>query len=424
MKTIMDALTRNVGITDYKINQNRTESYQLFFVKGKLETVRCTDNCDTEVTVYAAHGDFLGHAQFFVYPSTGSVDLEGKIAEAVEKALLMDNPAYSLPGAETGEYAVPSNFSDYDMADLAATVANTVQSVVGSEGTSLNAVEVFLYHHQETVRNSRGLHKTQSRYSAMVEAIPTCTRDGESVELYEQYNFSDLDEKTLTGEIAEKLRQVDARYRAKKLAVERVEKVILNAQELKEFCWALADDLDYASVYGHHNVYKKGDAIQSAPVGDSIRISLHGRLPGSPSSRAFDADGLNLGEKIIVENGKAVSYWGSNRFGQYLDEEPTGSLPCLHLAPGTAEEGDFTEGPYLEVVSMSGLQTDFYSDYLGGEIRLAYYHNGKSVIPVTGISISGKLSEVLNTVRFSREEITQGSYRGPKKAIVRKMNIF
>ena len=64
MNTVIRHLESHTGISAYKINQNRTESYELFFVRGELETVRNTDNTDLEVTVYVDHGDCRGHAQF------------------------------------------------------------------------------------------------------------------------------------------------------------------------------------------------------------------------------------------------------------------------------------------------------------------------------------------------------------------------
>jgi predicted Zn-dependent protease len=73
---------------------------------------------------------------------------------------------------------------------------------------------------------------------------------------------------------------------------------------------------------------------------------------------------------------------------------------------------------------MSGLQVDFYSDYIGGEVRLALWHENGSAVPVTGISIAGKLSEVLGGIRFSRTVVTEGSCRGPETALLENMQIF
>lgn len=424
MNTIIKHLQSHKGVCDYKINIDRRESYELFFVKGSLDTVRNTDNTDKEVTVYVDHGGFRGHASFFVYPSTTEESLDLLIEEAVQKAKLIENPAYTLPGAESGEFAVATNFTDYDAADLAAAIANTVFDANTLDITSLNAVEVFINRITQTVANSRGLHKQQVRWTAMVEAIPTATAGGESVELYEQVNFNTLDVDTLRAEIADKLAQAKARFDAKRMEVTGSPKVILGAQELMELFWNFAGDLNYSSVYSHHNVYKKGDAIQTAPAGDCLSITMRAAHPGCAASRCFDADGMSLTEMQLIADGKAVGYYGSNRFGQYLGEAPTGSLPILTLAPGTAAESDFISGPYLEVLSMSGIQTDFYSDYVGGEIRLANWHDGERIIPVTGVSISGKLSEVLNHIRFSQKCTLSGSYYGPEKAVIEGMNIF
>ncbi|MBR7178687.1 MAG: hypothetical protein IKD27_04110 [Oscillospiraceae bacterium] len=424
MNTILKHLKSHKGVSAYKLNITRRESYELFFVKGSLETVRNTDNTDKEVTVYVDHGDFRGHAQFFVYPSTTEEDLVRLVDEAVEKAKLIDNPRYELVAGETGEFAVPTNFDTYDASELAAIMANTVFDANTLDVTSLNAVEIFINRITETVVNSRGLHKKQTRWTAMVEAIPTATENGESVELYEQYNFNTLDLDTLRTEIADKLAQAKARHDAKPMEITGNPKVVLNSQELMELFWNFADDLDYATVYSHGNVYNKGDAIQSDPEGDLIGLTVTASLPGAAGSRCFDRDGMTLFQQRIIDGGKAVAYHGTNRFGQYLGEVPTGAFPCLRLDAGSVEHAEFSEGPYLEIVSMSGIQTDFYADYVGGEIRLAYWHDGEKIIPVTGVSVSGKLSEVLNRIRFSREYTLCGSYFGPKKAIVLDFNIF
>ena len=148
---------------------------------------------------------------------------------------------------------------------------------------------------------------------------------------------------------------------------------------------------------------------------------MAGQAPGSVRSAKFDSDGLSLGSIRLVEDGKAVNYYGSNRFSQYLGEVPTGNLPCCLVDPGTAKT---PEGSWLEVLSMSGLQVDFYNDYIGGEVRLAYYHTAGKVIPVTGISISGKLSQVLAGIRLSGDVTTFGGYYGPDTAILGDMQIF
>jgi hypothetical protein len=118
----------------------------------------------------------------------------------------------------------------------------------------------------------------------------------------------------------------------------------------------------------------------------------------------------------VIRNGEIVANYGSHRFAQYLGKEPTGQLGCAEVEVGTLTDDELASAPYFRCVSMSGIQLDILSDYIGGEVRLAYYVDGDKVIPMTGISISGKLSEALNSVRFSNVKECAGRYLGPKLA--------
>lgn len=424
MNTITAQLQANKMVSDYKINVHRKETCELFYIHGKLETVRATDNCDKEVTVYVDHDGFKGDAQFYVYPSTTQEQLNTLISEAVAKALLIKNKAYSLPQAETGEYTVDSNFSSYEASDLASMISDAVFAANTLPGASLNSVEIFVNKHTETVCNSRGLCKTQLRYDAMVEAIPTFNGNEQSVELYEQYNFSQFDSAEITKEIAGKLQEAKLRYEAITPDLPLNCKVVLNKLELSELFANIAEDLNYGTVYSQSNLRNKGDFVQKDPTGDKIGITMYGQIPGCVRSASFDSDGLSLSSARLVEDSKVVGYYGSNRYGQYLGEAPTGNLRCLCVDPGSAEDADFSTEPTLEIISMSGLQVDFYNDYIGGEIRLAYYHDGEKVTAVTGVSISGSLNEVLQDIRLSQKIGIHDDYCGPEKAILDHLKIF
>lgn len=427
MNKIIELLNNNPAVADYKINIHEKESCELFFVKGKLETVRRTDTCDKEVTVYVDHDGFRGDAQFLVYASTTEDQLKALINEAAEKAQLINNAMYTLPENETGDFEVESNFKEYDAAELAELTANTVFAANTVENGTLNSVEVFINKHKDTVLNSRGLHKTQIRYDAMAEAIPTYNGADLSVELYEQYNFNNFDAEAMTREIAGKMAEAKARYEAVRPDFAIDCKVILNKRELSGLFARIAANLNYASVYSHANLFSKGDLVQTAPTGDRITIIGAGAVDGCCKSAKFDADGLSLGSIVAVEDGKVVNYYGGNRYGQYLGETPTGDLQCICVNAGSAKAEDIAKGPYMEIISTSGMQVDFFNDYIGGEVRLAYYHDGEKVTPITGISVAGKLSDVLNSIELSENTIVNNGYTGyagPEKAVLHGMKVF
>ena len=426
MKTMLKALQASKAISDYKINLRQKESFELFFVKGKLETVRTTDTCDRTVTVYVDHDGFRGDAQFYVYPSTTEAELNALIEEAARNARLICNAPYALPEGTRQEQvqALPGNLGNEDPRKLAQELAKATFEANTVPGGSLNSVEVFLNHYTGSVCNSRGLHKTQTWWTGMVEAIPTFNGPDQSVELYEQYNFSAYDREALMQEIAGKMTDVKARYEAKKPDFPLDCPVILHKLEMNDLITAFAQDLNYATVYSHGNLYHKGDRVQKDPVGDLLSLTMKGSVPGNVCSAGFDGDGLDLGEIRLIHEGVVENYYGSNRFGQYLGEKPTGALGCMCLKPGSVTEKDLAGKPWLEVISMSGLQVDFFNDYIGGEIRLAYYHDGDKALPVTGISVAGKLGQVLDHIRLSQDIAAYDGYCGPATAVLTHMHIF
>ncbi len=424
MKKVIEMLKANYSVSDWKINLHRRESCELFFIKGRLDCVRRTDTTNNLVTVYVDGENCRGDAQFYVYPSTTDAELERVCSEAVKRARLIKNAPYTLPEAETGEYTLDSNFASYDALELAKEIAAASFEANTVEKAAINSLEVFVTKHSEEIINSRGLEKKQTRFDAMVEAIPTYNGEKESVELYEQYNFSQWDKAALKEEIAGKMAEVRARYEAAAPASPLSCPVILRAGELRQLFGEMAWDIDYSSVYSQSGLHKKGEAIQPEGKGDRLNVTLLGELPGCVRSSRFDIDGLALGELKVVENGIVRAYHGSNRYGQYIGEKPSGILPCVRVEPGSLADGAFTASPALEIVSMSGLQVDFYGDYIGGEVRLAYYFDGEKTHPLTGISVAGKLSEVLSEIRFSEKCTLTGGYYGPEKALIGNMKIF
>ena len=151
MNTITKLLQANKDVSDYKVNIHRKETCELFYIHGKLETVRAADNCEKEVTVYVDHDGFKGDAQFYVYPSTTEEQLAVFISEAVAKAKLINNKPYCLPRAETGDFVMESNFSDYEATTLASMISDAVFDANTLAGASLNSVEIFINKHTETV---------------------------------------------------------------------------------------------------------------------------------------------------------------------------------------------------------------------------------------------------------------------------------
>ena len=419
---VINLLKNTSGVSDWRVNTVRTESTELFFVHKNLETVRSTDTTDIKVNVFVLHDEKLGEASFSVYSSYDDEKIVEEIEKAKNKANIIANQPYSLPENEQGEYVSDSNFANYKPCELASLISKACFEADCVEGGSINALEIFVYKDVISVKNSRGVDKTQVKYRAMVEAIPTFNGE-ESVELYEQYNFTEFDHALLVEEIAKKMCEVRDRYEAKAPQGKLSCPVVLDAPELESLIGRLIGNLNFSAVYQHSNAFGVGDDVQKDAKGDKLSVTMRGEVKGSVSSSAFDFDGVTLIDRKIIEDGKAIALYGGTKFAQYLGEKATGNLGCISVECGTLTNEEKSSAPYFRCASMSGLQVDIYNDYIGGEVRLGYYFDGEREIPVTGISISGKLSTVLANVRLSSEEITYESYRGPKCAIFEGIEI-
>ena len=416
MIDIYKLLSENNKINDWKVNGEAVESYELFFVHKNLETIRATDTESVSVTVYVDHDGKKGLASFKIFASTSEDEARAKIDAAAAKAAIISNEYYELPADEVLDGEIRSNLSDFEPKEIAAKIADAVFSADTLGMGSINALEVFINKFTVTVRNSRGIDKREVKYSAMLEAIPTWN-EGESVELYEAKRFNSFDFNEIKQEIEQKMREVRDRGRAGAPASAINCPVLLPAHEISSLFSELAYGLNFSSVYTHSNPFSEGDAIQKAPVGDKITVTMKGVIEGSTASSLFDSDGTTLIDTCVIKDGKAEAYFGGSRFAQYLGRTPTGNLACMEVNTGSLCDKELQKSPYFECVSMSGLQVDVYNDYIGGEVRLAYYFDGEKKIPITSISISGKLSDAINNIKLSDTAASFGRYRGPKYAL-------
>ena len=425
MNKIIALLKQDARLAGWRTAEKATASYELFFVHKNLETVRATDTTDNWVTVYVAHDGKLGDSSFTVVPSMTEEDMARKIDAAVMRANLVFNEPYELPdGGELNE-ELPTNMKDRSPDALGRDIADAVFAADTQEGGSINACEIFLYRDTLRVRNSRGVDKTQVTHRVMIEAIPTFTDDRQSVELYEDYRFTVFDPARITAEIARKMAEVRERCQAVKPPVPLRVRVLLRPKEISELMENLTWPLNYSAVYSHANPYQIGDHIQKERDGDALTVTMKAVIPGSEDSAFFDRDGMSLTDTCVIEQGTVKNYFGASRFGQYLQiPNPSGDLACCAVAPGSLSEAEMKRQPCLECVSLSGLQVDVYTDYIGGEIRLAYYFDGEKTCPVTGITMSGKLSDALKSLRLSRETTVDGAYEGPALLLLPEMSVL
>ncbi len=424
MEKIINLLKKHEDVSDYKIVVTNQESDELFFVHSSLETVRKTKTESINVVVYVDHSSFRGEASFSVYATDDDASIEEKIQNAVETAKLIDNKHFDLPKDETASFVNNTNFSKHSLSEIGQLIHDVLTEAENEIKAKLNATEIFVYKTTTHLVNSQNIDKTFVKYSSLIETIPTYDTKDDSVELYFQTRITTLDKASLKEEILASLNDVTARSKAKKPESEISAPVILRGQEISQIAGNICRDQNYSTIYSKSNTFKLGDKLAKDPKYDVLNVALYGALKNCAGSAYFDSDGVSLTHKTIVKDNKIVGAYGSSKFAQYLNKPQTGNLSIVTVKCGEHVEKELRKEPYLECASFSGLQIDLQNDYIGGEVRLAYYFDGEKVTPVTGISISAKFSEVLNSLRFSSEEVRLSNYKGPKSLLVEGFKIF
>ena len=95
MERLLKLLVDNKEVNDYRITEQNTHSYQLFFVKKHLETNRVVDSTKVDVTVYVDVNGLRGDGKFSYDEADSDEEIIANIKEAVFNAKLALNPYFA-----------------------------------------------------------------------------------------------------------------------------------------------------------------------------------------------------------------------------------------------------------------------------------------------------------------------------------------
>ncbi|MCX5775929.1 MAG: metallopeptidase TldD-related protein [Firmicutes bacterium] len=429
IKRIIAALQSVQGIDDYQITVTEDDRHELYFVLGKRETARHTKVISYAVTIFKKMTkdgkELLGSSTFIVPYVLSKKALEKKIEEALYSASFVNNKAYTIPTGDGKHHVFHTPEITENPLKTLDEVAETFESVV-SPKKKFNALELFLISTKVHLLNSKGVDYTKNNAVLEVEAIPSF--DGhkpsdptnQKVELYKYFRYRKIDLKTVHADAVHALEEVEARFNATKLPNKGMYDVVIKDEEVISLCQDLIRDLSYAGVYNGATDKKIGDVLQKVSTGEKLTIGLDRRY----AADKFDGDGVILTPVTVIKDGAVHSNYGNNRFAQYLGVKPTGNLAGLKVALGNTPAEELFKGPHLEIISLSGIQIDTYSSYIGGEVRLAYFFDGTKKIPVSGFSFSGNLFKTLESIKVSQEEFVTPTYTGPKFIKLMDMDVL
>lgn len=83
-------------INDYIINILEDYDNELFFVKGKLETVRKINTISYQIKIYVIHDNYLGDAIINVFDSSTDEQIKEDIISSIKTCKNINNKIYKL----------------------------------------------------------------------------------------------------------------------------------------------------------------------------------------------------------------------------------------------------------------------------------------------------------------------------------------
>lgn len=405
------------GVSEYRIIETIEDSYQQFYDLQKLETVRRVSTTEDQVTVYvktkAEDKVLMGEASFIVSHEESSANLAKLIDQAIYEASFIKNQEYSLVKGDKKKSMAYKPLEEAPF-DILAKMAKLFFSQ-SNEVARFNSLELFFNDVTTHIVNSNGVDYKKKTYGIDIEAIPSFYGDNLKTELYRMFEYNELNYDKVASDAKGAIRDVYNRGKAIKLEGVTKSNIILRDKDLMELTYEVIDNLHYANVYNHSNLKSVGEALTS----NKINISLD----ANTKYDYFDVDGVRLAKRNLVEQGIVKSYYGNNRYACYIGENPTGNLNKICLSKGKKSVDAFKTKPYLEIYDMSGIQVDAYQNYLGGEVRLALYFDGKDIIPVSGFSFSANLQEALDNMSLSKEVTNINHYSGAKYALIKDVTV-
>ncbi len=411
----------NQNIAVYSIQEKQSESVELYFVKRTLDMRRQTKVRTYDITVYHDFKEnqvpYRGSASVIVTDGMEQKTLEEKLKSAYLGASFTENGWYPLPENIQGEKAEDKKF---DWENAAMKLAEAAFAADTEEDVFINSMEIFSRRYTVRIVNSQNVDVSYTKCTLDGEFVAQCPQP-QDVETYESFAYDTLDEAAMQAKVQRVLRLTKDRAKAQKTAPAGKYRLLLSDKYVSTLIGYFEDRSNVALIYQKYSNYRVGDDVQMAGSGseikgDRLNIKLKATVP-------YSREGIEMKDRVLLENGILKTLHGAGRFSHYLGVEPTGEYKKIEVEPGSCSFEEMKKQPYLYVVNFSDFQMDSLSGSFGGEIRLAYWYDGNTVTPVTGGSVNGTIMEAQKQMKLSCEMQDGMGFCGPLAVCVDNVTV-
>lgn len=417
---ILSVLKEN-NINEYIVSKTIEESIELYLIKKDLDMNRKKNITQYEVKLFKefSEGDirYKGDSRIKIYESMDKHEIEEVIKSASYAASFVKNKIYKLPKGYFGEKKIKeSKLLNLSLEDIALKVKNALYKYDNFEKGFINSSEIFVTKIDKRIISSNGTDASYIRCSINGEFI-TQWIEKQDVEIYNSFNYDELLEEDLALKAKEAIIITGYRARSENAPKNGIYYVILVEDSVKEFFKYYSENALTEMVYQKYSNFNVNDKVQGRKIkGDKLNITLTSIVP-------FSNEGIELKDRVLIEDGVLKTFYGSYKFADYLGVEPVGDYKAVKIKGGKTSEDDMFEENNLKILRFSDFQMDTLTGDFSGEIRLALLKCGDKFIPLTGGSLSANIKDVQEKLSLSKELQEDGANEMPSQIKLKNVKI-
>ena len=421
LNTLVEIL-KHSGVTAWELSAVQERGWEFYFIRHALDQnrVKETESLTVKVFQLSEDGESLGFASAQLPRTATRGEAEALVKDLAYRATLVKNKPYTLHRPVPAEGTAGEKI---DVPRIARDFLAVMRSVPETAEEDINSYELFVSDKTRRFLNSEGVDVTESWPDSMLEVVINARSGGHEIELYRNYVSGSCDGEALRQDLACAMRFGRDRLRAVPTPALGKADVLFSGRDAVSLYRYFAGRTDAQLIYRRMSDWAIGKPIAEDVRGDSLTLTALRSLPNSASNRRYDAEGAPIADTVMLRAGVPEHFLGGRMFSAYMGLEESFLPTNLAASGGTHTEEELRRGPYLEVVEFSDFQVDSLTGDIFGEIRLAYWHDGDKVSPVSGGSLSGSMSDFVKEMYLSKETVQYNNWSIPALTLLKNVTV-
>ena len=437
---LQEALNEN-EVSFWKINSYKKRKNNIYIQKDyKIESILESQRNELDVTIAKDYEDCVGESSFKIPMGADVEDFRKELSDAIFICSKSKSRKYNNvkkedkeaddSGIDYDSYYNPKFVDDFETKNLNLFFAEKLEIFKRLIDESrddelmikLNALEFHNNVVDENLETSNKIVKSSVKTNTYIEFVLTAVnkvtkKETEHIvykkinDIY-RFNFKEFFKDNI----------IFAVHSAKDDKAENFEgKVILTKQAVVDF---FNPNLSMNSVitqclsrYKYHEVtrFEKGDEVIKGKY-DRLTIYSNPLRADNNTSHPYDNEGVSARKLCLIRNNVLENFAASNKYGQYINEKPTGPLGPFEIETGNKSYNELIvdEDKQIEIVTFASFSPDTISGDFSAEIRLGYVIENEKRTPFKGGLFTGNVFKLLEEIELSKESIDEVGYIGPK----------